>query len=234
MNTTDDVLLCGRDGEPTRLACAGCGAPICPRCMTRTPVGYKCPACITAGDAREHGRRRPPAWAVAAVVVALLAGALLLRPHGGATDDPVGAAPRSEPAPAGQAMLGEEVSDGQVSFVVTAFACGETRIGARVAEGKFCRLHLSARNRSRGPATVLSRFQYLLDGSKTYGPDLGVSQEVGENGGRPLSELQINPDLTVDVVLVFDIPATLEPLEAQLRGNGAGRFGVRVRLQPRA
>jgi hypothetical protein len=56
---------------------------------------------------------------------------------------------------------------------------------------------------------------------------------VGDNGGRALAELQINPELTVDMILVYDVPSTLEPLEAQLRGTGAGRLGVRVRLQPR-
>jgi hypothetical protein len=132
-------------------------------------------------------------------------------------------------------MLGEEVNDGQVTFVVTDFACGDKVIGPRTAEGKFCRLHLRARNRSGGPAQLLSRFQYLLDGrSKTYGPDLALSQELGDNGGRPLSELNINPDITVDLVLLYDVPDTLDPLEAQLRGNGASRFGVRVRLQRRA
>jgi hypothetical protein len=205
--------------------------------MARTAVGYKCPDCITAGAGAGRsptpGRRRWW-WVLAGVGVAALAAAALLRPGGGDTADPVGVPAAGEPAPAGQTMLGEEVNDGQVTFTVTAFSCGETQIGNRVAEGKFCSLHLRAHNRSGGPATVLGRFQHLLDDrSRTYGPDLNVSQAVGDNGGRALAELQINPELTVDMILVYDVPSTLEPLEAQLRGTGAGRLGVRVRLQPR-
>jgi hypothetical protein len=166
--------------------------------------------------------------------VAVLAAAVLLRPGGGDAGDPVGTPAAREQAPAGQAVLGDEVDDGQLTFVVTDFSCGETTVGARTAQGKFCRLHLRARNRSGGPAQVLSRFQYLLDGqSRTYGPDLALSEELAENGGRPLSELNINPDIAVDVVLVYDVPRDLDPVEAQLRGTGASRFGVRVRLQRR-
>ena len=238
MNATERILECGRDGEATRLTCAGCGAPICPRCMSRTPVGYKCPDCVTAGAGAGRSMTTGPRrrwWVLAGVGVAALLAAALLRTGDGDTVDPVGAPAAGAPAPAGQTMLGEEVNDGQLTFTVTAFSCGETQIGSRVAEGKFCSLHLRAHNRSRGPATVLGRFQHLLDErSKTYGPDLTVSQAVGDNGGRALAELQINPELTVDMILVYDVPPTLEPLEAQLRGTGAGRFGVRVRLQPRA
>jgi hypothetical protein len=226
--------VCDRDRAPTRLTCAGCGAAICPRCMSRTAVGFKCENCAGTG-ATAPGRRRPPAWVAVPALVALVVVAVALRPDGGDAGDPLGVPAAQEQAPAGQAMLGEEANDGQVTFVVTDFSCGEKAIGARTAEGKFCRLHLRAHNRSGGPALVLSRFQYLLDGrSKTYGSDLALSQDVPENGGRPLSELNVNPDLTVDFVLLYDVPESLDPLEAQLRGTGAGRFGVRVRLQRRA
>lgn len=36
---------CPRHGEATRLSCVDCEQPICPRCLTRTPVGLKCEAC---------------------------------------------------------------------------------------------------------------------------------------------------------------------------------------------
>ncbi|HMR65987.1 MAG TPA: B-box zinc finger protein [Anaerolineae bacterium] len=32
--------------EPTGLRCNSCGQPICAKCAKRTPVGYRCPACI--------------------------------------------------------------------------------------------------------------------------------------------------------------------------------------------
>ncbi len=243
MNSTASIPLCDRDGAATRLTCAGCGAAICPRCMSRTAVGFKCLDCAGTGAGstrRRRSLRRSPgtlvaAWIAAPVVVALFAAVVALRPDGGDAGDPVGTPAARAEAPAGQAMLGEEVNDGQVTFVVSEFSCGDKAIGGRTAQGKFCRMHVTARNHSRGPAVVLGRFQYLLDDrSKTYGPDLALSQDLVDNGGRRLSELNINPDIAVDVVLVYDVPDTLDPLEAQLRGTGAGRFGVRVRLQRRA
>jgi len=29
----------------TRVSCSSCGRPICPECMTPTPVGMRCPEC---------------------------------------------------------------------------------------------------------------------------------------------------------------------------------------------
>ena len=38
--------LCSRHkGIPTKLLCARCGDTICPKCMTASPVGYRCPDC---------------------------------------------------------------------------------------------------------------------------------------------------------------------------------------------
>src|SRR3954462_6319469 len=35
-----------RDGE-TRVSCSSWGRPICPECMTPTPVGMRCPECAS-------------------------------------------------------------------------------------------------------------------------------------------------------------------------------------------
>jgi membrane associated rhomboid family serine protease len=32
-------------GRETRVSCSACGRPICPDCMTQTPVGMRCPEC---------------------------------------------------------------------------------------------------------------------------------------------------------------------------------------------
>jgi hypothetical protein len=207
--------------------------------MTRTPVGFKCPSCV-GGLARASGRPRLLVLCAGVVVVVLAAGVVLLRPAHKATSDPVvvtGAT--ASTAPTAEPMLGDEVHDGPITFVVTDFSCGakDLQVGgaARTAEGKFCQLRVNAHNASRGPATLLAQFQYLLDAqSKTYGPDLALSQALAENGGRSLSQLNVNPDITVALVLIYDVPDGLDPVEAQLRGTGGGRFGIRVSLQRRS
>ena len=50
----------------TGVSCSNCGRPICPECMTSTPVGMRCPECAsqrtkvrTAASIRAGGARRP-------------------------------------------------------------------------------------------------------------------------------------------------------------------------------
>lgn len=74
----------------TRLRCASCEVPICPRCAVDAPVGMRCPDC--ARPARSGGLRRRPGQigraAGVAVLGAVLGGAVigavrLLLPIGG-------------------------------------------------------------------------------------------------------------------------------------------------------
>jgi hypothetical protein len=60
----------------TRLRCARCGKPICPRCAVRTPVGMRCPDC---GGTRSTVAANPAGTlraAAAGLAVATLVGAL--------------------------------------------------------------------------------------------------------------------------------------------------------------
>lgn len=74
----------------TRLRCANCDTPICPRCAVDAPVGMRCPAC--ARPARSGGLRRRPDQIARGVGVAVLGavvggavigGVRLLLPIGG-------------------------------------------------------------------------------------------------------------------------------------------------------
>lgn len=58
----------------TRLRCANCETPICPRCATDAPVGMRCPDC--ARPDRSAGLRRRPGQVTRAAGVAVL-GALV-------------------------------------------------------------------------------------------------------------------------------------------------------------
>jgi hypothetical protein len=58
----------------TLVKCASCGVPICDRCMSLTPVGYKCRACA-GGGVREYERLSVP-QALAVVVIGLGVGVI--------------------------------------------------------------------------------------------------------------------------------------------------------------
>jgi membrane associated rhomboid family serine protease len=45
---TDETQTCYRHPDrETRVSCSSCGRPICPECMTPTPVGMRCPECAS-------------------------------------------------------------------------------------------------------------------------------------------------------------------------------------------
>lgn len=86
-----DELTCARHpGVATRLRCAACETPICPRCAVDAPIGMRCPDC--ARPDRGGGQRRRPdqigraagvALLGALVGGALIGGVRLLLPIGG-------------------------------------------------------------------------------------------------------------------------------------------------------
>ncbi|MCU0312849.1 MAG: rhomboid family intramembrane serine protease [Solirubrobacteraceae bacterium] len=45
MATTAQDVCYRHPGRETRVACSSCGRPICPDCMTPSPVGMRCPEC---------------------------------------------------------------------------------------------------------------------------------------------------------------------------------------------
>lgn len=86
-----DSTTCARHpSDETRLRCASCDTPICPRCAVEAPIGMRCPDC---GRASRAGglRRRPDQIARAAGVAvlgavlggAIIGGVRLLLPIGG-------------------------------------------------------------------------------------------------------------------------------------------------------
>ena len=234
-----EQLVCQRDGAPTRLRCAGCEAGICPACLVRTPVGCKCPGC--AGARAGTGRRSRAGHLLlgGAAVLALLGAVALLRTSDEATSTRAVVETSVAGAPATrQAMIGEEARDGQLVFIVEEFACAAKEAspaGGTATGGKLCSLRFTVKNASTSPAMLLGRFQYLVDPqSKTYGADDALTRAVLENGNRSLSELNINPEVVVPLLYVFDLPDTVDPIEAQFRGTGRSRFGISVRLQRRA
>jgi len=60
-----------------------------------------------------------------------------------------------------------------------------------------------------------------------------LTRAIPENGNRTLAELNVNPDVLIPLVYVFDLPDSVEPTEARFRGTGRSRVGVSVRLQAR-
>lgn len=72
--------VCPRDGVDTALTCTNCGTPVCPRCLVRTSVGFRCQSCA-AGTA-QTARAVPWRWisAVGLIGLAALVAVLVVHP----------------------------------------------------------------------------------------------------------------------------------------------------------
>lgn len=84
-----DAPRCSRHGEATRLSCATCAEPVCPKCSVRTGVGLKCDACARPAAPAAPVRPRRPRWPVAlaalgVVVIAVTLGFVLTGGSGSA------------------------------------------------------------------------------------------------------------------------------------------------------
>ena len=55
------ATTCADHGTETRLTCATCEAPICPKCLVETKVGFKCPKHGRVTAAPLPKRKEPPA-----------------------------------------------------------------------------------------------------------------------------------------------------------------------------
>jgi membrane associated rhomboid family serine protease len=102
----------------TGVACSNCGRPICPECMTSTPVGMRCPEC--AGDRQRvvnpvRARSNEPSltYLLIGINVAVALGALL--GGAGATGGSLG---RSSIIEEG-GLFGPAIADGEVYRIVT-------------------------------------------------------------------------------------------------------------------
>ena len=228
-----DTLACERHRAPTLITCVQCDRPICPRCSVTTPVGRKCHTCVGVRPRRALSRVGGPALALVGAAALVVAGVRFLNSEALQGEQPQ---PREVESPASaEAGIGQEVRDGGLSFVVTAFECGSREIGAgpvrRTALGKFCLLHLTVRNTGSGPEVLIPVRQYLLDAqSKRYGPDMRATSSHPDASRELVAGAQMNPGLQVRGVLVFDVPETLTPAAAELHAGTSAFGGRRVRL----
>jgi Domain of unknown function (DUF4352) len=127
--------------------------------------------------------------------------------------------------------IGDPVRDGKFEFTVQKVDCGKTRIGDQYtntkAQGQFCLVHLKVEN--------IGKESQLLDGSNQYlyGPG-GQRFDADSEAGIYLDDAQtfleeINPGNTVNGIVVFDIPKSVEPTKIELH-DSAFSGGVTVEL----
>ena len=223
-------LKCEQDDVTTRLACTSCLAPICPKCLVRTPVGFKCRSCVGRAPPPTRGASSRVAVAAVALVVAgvaALVGWRLLGPD----DEPLGDTSARYSGLSARDIerpfLGEPGREGPITFTVTGFDCGasgpEGAVRGRTPQGRFCSLRLTVENTGTQPETFLASEQFLVDAeSRRYRPD----------DDPDLASRVVNPGNQLTATLLFDVPPSVTPDEAELHRFGRS-LGVRMLLRGR-
>src|SRR5438874_812899 len=67
----------GHPSRETGVSCSNCGRPICPDCMTSTPVGMRCPECAKQRTRVRHIRAAASAPRVTYALIAMNIAAFL-------------------------------------------------------------------------------------------------------------------------------------------------------------
>lgn len=122
-------------------------------------------------------------------------------------------------APARVARIGEQVQDGAFAFTVTGVETTET-LGSGFltseAEGRYVLVHVTVTNIGTEAATFSDANQTLLDADRReFSADSGTAVMYVPDSKAFLN--QINPGNSVDGVLVFDVPESVEPAAIELR-----------------
>jgi len=127
------------------------------------------------------------------------------------------------------AAMGQEVRDGDFSFVVT----GVQRMDAvvnpehpdieKVAQGEYVVVQMTVTNTSAEPQTYSGSFNTLFDGSTVYKSDDEAWLYFGHLPPR------VNPGDSFDTAVVFDVPRGAEVQSVELH-DGPTSTGVTVAL----
>jgi len=117
--------------------------------------------------------------------------------------------------------------EGPLTFTATGFECGaggaEGAVGDRVPQGRFCTLALRVENTGTEPETFVAASQVVIDSaSRRYRPD----------DDPALASRVVNPGNELTATLLFDVPPSVTPDEAELHRSERSQ-GVRMLLRRR-
>lgn len=127
------------------------------------------------------------------------------------------AAPAAEES--GLPGIGDEARDGDLTFVVTEVETGQESIGDGLtreeAQGQFVVAHISITNHGDRAATFMDMNQALIDDQGREHSTSSATLWLDEG----LTIEEVNPGITVEGVLAFDIPTDSTGVELQLHDS---------------
>lgn len=130
------------------------------------------------------------------------------------------------------AQIGSPASDGQFTFTVHSFECGEKTLGKNrflkaKAKGEFCIAEVTVENTGDKSQLMDGSSQYLYIGDKEYSADSDAI--FADKRAEAFFVEEINPGLSVEGIIVWDVPVGSNPDRLELH-DSAFSGGVEVSL----
>ena len=130
------------------------------------------------------------------------------------------------------AQIGSPASDGQFTFTVHSFECGEKTLGKNrflkaKAKGEFCIAEVTVENTGDQSQLMDGSSQYLYIGDKEYSADSDAI--FADKRAEAFFIEEINPGLSVEGIIVWDVPVGSSPDRLELH-DSAFSGGVEVSL----
>jgi hypothetical protein len=138
-----------------------------------------------------------------------------------------------QPVANSQPGLGQAVRDGQFEFVVHTVTCGQSTLDNGIllhatAKGQFCVADLSARNIGMQARQFADGAQQAFGAQgQQYAADTGAGVVANGNGDAVWDV--VNPGVSLDVKVVFDVPVGATIVRMVLHDSGLSR-GVSVQV----
>jgi len=118
----------------------------------------------------------------------------------------------------------DRATEGRLTFAITKWECGATEVGSPAPVtplGQYCFLSFTVRNEGTSPDQFPGAFQYVIDDhGKRYGSDQKATRAYPAPGNTTLlDDHQINPGLTLEGVIVYDVPRGVTLVAAEFHRN---------------
>lgn len=192
---------------------------------------------LAAAKARAKAERpmwkKPWFWILGIVVVAIVASVA----GGGSdtgTDDGDTASDTSNDSgdEAETTGIGSPAADGKFTFTVNSFECGEKTLGTNQftrtkAQGEFCIAEVTVENTGDESQLMDGSSQFLYIGDKQYSADSDAI--FADERAEAFFIEEINPGLSVDGIIVWDVPVGSKPDRLELHDSPFSG-GVEVNL----